>query len=291
MFAGKCASAWFDRRWNHCDDGDLQFGFYGSTVFGGTSQIGPGITSMTFSSETLLVRIPPDITAPEIVATVNGTLGDNGWYTSDVTVSWSVTDPESEVVSQTDCVESTVNANTPGIKFRCSATSGGGSGSDSVIIKRDATIPTVVYSGNAGSYTIDQQIAIDCSSADDMSGIASDTCVDISGPAYALSLGANNYSASAVDSAGNVGNGQTSFNVVVTFASLCNLTSSFVSDSGVGGSLCAKLNAGALAFSHGNANAVQNQLSAYQNELAAQSGKSLSAEQAAVLSALANALK
>ncbi len=41
--------------------------------------------------------ITDDITKPVVVPTVSGTLGTQGWYTSDVTVSWSVSDPESAV--------------------------------------------------------------------------------------------------------------------------------------------------------------------------------------------------
>ena len=34
-----------------------------------------------------------------ITPSVTGTLGNNGWYRSDVSVSWSVTDAESEITS------------------------------------------------------------------------------------------------------------------------------------------------------------------------------------------------
>jgi len=36
-------------------------------------------------------------TPPVITPTITGTLGDNGWYTNDVTISLSVTDPESAI--------------------------------------------------------------------------------------------------------------------------------------------------------------------------------------------------
>src|SRR6185503_7124478 len=36
-----------------------------------------------------------DTTAPVITPTVTGTSGSNGWYTSNVSVSWAVSDPES----------------------------------------------------------------------------------------------------------------------------------------------------------------------------------------------------
>ena len=35
---------------------------------------------------------PTDNTPPVITPTVTGPLGENGWYTSDIEISWSVTD-------------------------------------------------------------------------------------------------------------------------------------------------------------------------------------------------------
>ena len=90
----------------------------------------------------------------------------------------------------------------------------------------DVTLPTVTYSGNAGNYTIDQQVAITCRAADELagSGIASTTCADIVGPAAGFGLGAHPFSATAIDNAGNTGTAAGSFTVAVTPASLCNLT-------------------------------------------------------------------
>ena len=42
-------------------------------------------------------QIPTDTTAPTILPTINGTQGSNGWYISDVSVSWDVNDPESGI--------------------------------------------------------------------------------------------------------------------------------------------------------------------------------------------------
>lgn len=45
----------------------------------------------------------PDNTPPVITPTVSGTSGNNGWYTSDVGVSWAVTDGESVISSSSGC--------------------------------------------------------------------------------------------------------------------------------------------------------------------------------------------
>lgn len=86
---------------------------------------------------------PPDSTPPVITPNVSGTLGNNGWYTSNVAVSWTVTDPESAISSSSGCTTSTMTADTTGTTFTCTATSAGGTSSQSVTIKRDTTAPAV----------------------------------------------------------------------------------------------------------------------------------------------------
>ena len=104
---------------------------------------------------------PSDTTPPVITPNVAGTLGSNGWYTSDVTVSWTVSDPESTISSTTGCDPTTINSDTTGTTLTCTATSAGGTSTKSVTIKRDATPPTAtlsITSGTAGAngwYTSD----------------------------------------------------------------------------------------------------------------------------------------
>ncbi len=47
-----------------------------------------------------------DTTPPEITPAVSGTLGTNDWYTSDVTVSWTGSDPESRANTRPEPVVS-----------------------------------------------------------------------------------------------------------------------------------------------------------------------------------------
>lgn len=89
----------------------------------------------------LVFNAPPDSTPPSIAVTVGGTQV-NGWFTSDVTVSWVVNDPESPVTT-TGCETVTVSTDTAGTTFTCSATSAGGSSTESVTIKRDTTGPSI----------------------------------------------------------------------------------------------------------------------------------------------------
>lgn len=112
-----------------------------------------------------------DTTPPVITPNISGTLGANGWYTSNVTVTWTVTDPDSPVTSP-PCGSSTVIADTAGVTFTCTATSGGGTNSISVTIKRDATAPSAILTasgtlGSNGWYVTD--VTISTSGADTVS--------------------------------------------------------------------------------------------------------------------------
>ena len=308
-----------------------------------------------------------DTTAPLIVPTVVGTLGGGGWYVSDVTVSWSVTDPESAITSASGCGTTTLTADTSGTTLTCTATSTGGTSAESVVvmidrgapiidasrspaanehgwnntdvtvsfdcsdvlsgidscpsdatltnegagqsvtgtatdvagnesseivdgINIDKTSPTVEYSGNAGMYTIDQQIEITCTAADALSGLDSETCADVSGPASAFPLGTNTFSSTATDLAGNTGAGSTTFTVVVTLTSLCDLTRQFADDADIAQSLCVKLEAAQRSEERGNLRARTGQLGAFANEVEAQRGKAFTPDEAELLLALGAAL-
>ncbi len=153
------------------------------------------------ASFTLVVNAV-DSTPPVITANVAGTLGDNGWYTSDVSLSWTVTDAESAVTSTSGCGSVSINADQGSTDYTCSATSAGGSASKTVSIKRDSTAPTISGSAapapnGAGWNNSDVSVSFVC--ADSLSGLAS--C----GPNQTLSGDGAGQSASgtAKDNAGN----------------------------------------------------------------------------------------
>jgi hypothetical protein len=174
-----------------------------------------------------------DPTPPAISSAVTGDLGNNGWYVGNVALTWTVADSESPgTLIKTGCVDQSITADQAATTYSCSASSlGGSAGPVNVTIKRDATAPIVAYSGNAATYTVDQSVSIACSTDDALSGVASDTCADVVGPAYSFPLGLNSFSATATDNAGNVGEESTSFTVAVTPSSLCLLTKQFVQGS------------------------------------------------------------
>jgi hypothetical protein len=178
-------------------------GNYAITV--SVSDSGTGTYNTIPATFTLHVLAPSDSTAPIITPNVSGTLGNNGWYVSDVTVTWSVIDNESAISSSSGCGSTTINTDTSGTTLTCQATSTGGTNSESVTIKRDATAPTI--SGSAapaanGAGWNNTDVAVSFTCGDNLSGIAS--C----GPDATLSADGADQSASgtAVDNAGNTAN-------------------------------------------------------------------------------------
>ena len=160
---------------------------------------GGGLTAS--SSKTYSIVDP---SPPVIQKVVTGTLGNNDWYTSDVSVDWTVSDPESPNSLQlTGCVDQNITSDQAATTYSCSATSAGGSATEqSVTIKRDATAPTIAGSKSPAATSFgwnngDVLVSYLCS--DTTSGVAS--C----GPNETLSSeGANQSSTgNATDAAGN----------------------------------------------------------------------------------------
>lgn len=147
-----------------------------------------------------------DPTAPTISYTLTPTSpdGDNDWYTSDVTLTWIVSDPQSpNSLVKTGCADQSITADQTSVTYTCSATSAGGSaGPVSVTIKRDAGLPTITHELSGGTmnangwYKDDVTVTFTCGDA--TSGIAS-----CSSPTT-LGEGANqSVTGTAKDNAGN----------------------------------------------------------------------------------------
>ncbi|CAG0962154.1 hypothetical protein ANAEL_00691 [Anaerolineales bacterium] len=148
-----------------------------------------------------------DHTPPVVTPTVSGTLGSNGWYTGNVTVTWSVSDPESTITSPA-CTNQEVTDDTVGVVFTCTATSAGGTTTvQTVTIKRDATPPTIDFhadevaeaTGPGGAVV--NYVSPDAS--DNLSGTdPTASCASSSGSNFGL--GDTTVTCTATDAAGNV---------------------------------------------------------------------------------------
>jgi hypothetical protein len=145
-----------------------------------------------------------DLTPPRVSASVDGTLGNNGWYVSDVSVDWSASDPDSVINSQVGCGATVFTGDAGGQTSTCAATSDGGTTFNEVSIDRDTTPPTITpvrvgTLGNNGWYTSEVSLSFDCTDA--TSGI--DACTP-AGPVVLSANGANPpVAANATDRAGN----------------------------------------------------------------------------------------
>lgn len=111
-----------------------------------------------------------DTTPPQVVPTIIGTLGSNGWYVSDVQISWSVSDADSAITTNSGCNTATLASDTAGLGFTCTVTSAGGTTSKTVTIKRDATAPTIIaapttVANTAGWYRSAVTVVFSCSDA------------------------------------------------------------------------------------------------------------------------------
>lgn len=86
-----------------------------------------------------------DLTPPDVRPTLTGTRGSFGWHTSDVTVAWTVEDPESGIADATGCETIALTSDNAGVTLTCTATNGAGlSTSVPVTIKIDKSAPEIV---------------------------------------------------------------------------------------------------------------------------------------------------
>jgi hypothetical protein len=153
-------------------------------------------------SKDLFGHYVADSSPPVITKTISGTLGTNGWYTSNVTVAWTVTDAQSAVVIDSGCGTQSFTSDTSSVTSSCTAHSAGGSSSDSVVLKIDKTNPTASTSldrvaDHNGWYNA--AVGWTTTGTDGTSGIASCSSGTYSGPdGTGLTV-----SGSCTDNAGN----------------------------------------------------------------------------------------
>ncbi len=157
-------------------------------------------SGFVFADSALAMALDP--TPPVITSAVSPASPDgaNGWYRGPVTVTWTVSDAESPVVTPAGC-----DATTPGdgiVPLTCSATSAGGTAALPVTIKRDSTPPAAPLVTGLGERTylpatLPKTTAVACSSTDPASGVAS---CSVTG--YVKSAGRHTVTATATNGAG-----------------------------------------------------------------------------------------
>jgi hypothetical protein len=150
-----------------------------------------------------------DTTAPIVTPTVSGPLGANGWYTGDVGVSWTAVDDESDVSVQSGCDPAIVSTDTTGLTLTCTATSAGGTTTETVTVKRDATAPTLAPVVSPSPAVRGAALSVTANAADALSGVASSIC----GPVDSSTVGARTVTCTAVDNAGNTATASATYQV------------------------------------------------------------------------------
>ncbi len=145
----------------------------------------------------------PDPTPPVVTPSVSGQQGTGGWYTSDVSVSFTVTEGESPV-TRSGCDPVVLQSDAASITYTCSAQSWGGTAGATVTVKRDATPPVLqcqatvtaeaTSAGGTALSSLPRPAATDA--------LDPAPTVTVTAPAQ-LPLGDTTASASAVDHAGN----------------------------------------------------------------------------------------
>jgi hypothetical protein len=158
-----------------------------------------------------------DTSAPIVSYTLTGTPGTNGWFRSNVTIAWQVTEPEG-LTSTSGCEIAQLVTSEGTTTNTCEATSHGGTVSSTATLKIDRTAPTVSAGSPArgpdanGWYN--HPVAFAFSGTDATSGIAScssptygggdgasvavsATCADVAGNTSAAALATLKYDATA----------------------------------------------------------------------------------------------
>jgi hypothetical protein len=147
-----------------------------------------------------------DTTPPVITPTVTGTLSPSGWYTSDITVQWSVSDPDSEIINTGyGCVTATFTSDFIYANPTCEATSHGGTATVSVPLRRDTTPPVIaITSPLPVYYPTGTNIvpSFSCTDASSYSGTASCARAD-AGPLDSTTPGWRPFTVTSTDHAGN----------------------------------------------------------------------------------------
>lgn len=174
---------------------------------GGSSYADPSVTGASFSQASAgeapsvtISYVLPDTTPPSDQPVISGTQGQNGWYTSDVTVAWNWTDSGSGV-NTADCTQSSTSSGEGSVTLSAScADLAGNVGSDSVTVKIDTTPPTVSCTSPAPVFALGATGSVTAAVSDATSGPAQAT---VSATADTSSAGVKTVSLTGQDNAGN----------------------------------------------------------------------------------------
>ena len=149
---------------------------------------------------------------PSVAASVQGVLGNAGWFRSTVQISWVV-----ERADTTDgCQSTSINNDTTGQSLTCTATNVSGTASEVITVKRDVTGPTIALTSPAqgASYPVGTVVSAMYTCTDNVSGIAQcQGSANIGGAIDTTTPGIKSFTVTAMDVAGNATTVQRSYTV------------------------------------------------------------------------------
>ncbi|MFN8466049.1 MAG: CSLREA domain-containing protein [Caldilineaceae bacterium] len=203
----------------------------------GADSVAATVDSATATAELTIILL--DTTPPVISAIVVGPPGNNGWFVGDAKLTWTVTDLDSPITSQTGCETQNITTDTTGVTFTCSATSAGGSDTRSVTVRRDATAPVLAPAISPNPPTLNLAAAASPNASDATSGVASASCAQPD----TTSAGAKSLTCTATDNAGNTATTQLNYTVVNNAPTIAVAPGGSCADDKASGSL--KLTVGA----------------------------------------------
>jgi uncharacterized delta-60 repeat protein len=236
------------------------------------------------ASDTAYVSI--DETPPSARLEADRPPNTDGWYQAPVQISSTCTDSLSGVATCPSAITLGEGANQTATGI---ATDVAGNDRNAAIgpLNIDLSAPTISFTGNAGTYTIDQTIHISCQATDALSGIAATTCTEVFAPAYTFNLGSNSLGASATDRADNSTTSTTTFTVTNSCSALESLVRQFDSDAADVSSFISQIESICAATTQ---QAKTGKVGAFANHIDAQTGTTLTVAHAAILKRLAAAL-
>jgi hypothetical protein len=141
--------------------------------------------------------------APTVTPVIVGTAGLNGWYTSDVELSWLVSG--NPAPTESGCGNVKVR-NTTGTTYTCSATNSVNSAQQSVTIEVDTVAPKVAIRmpANGATYALNKVVRASYTCGDAISGVTS--CLGTVADGARINTttpGMQTFSVVAIDNAGN----------------------------------------------------------------------------------------
>ena len=162
--------------------------------------LGPATSPSATAQPAVAEAAAPDLTPPVIVATVTGPAGQAGWYVGDVSVRWSVTDPDSTVTDVEGCGPTVVADDVAELILACAASSDGGRTSETTVVHRDATAPVITCPTGASFVHGAPGAMLTASVTDAGSGPAAPV---LTAPVDTAAVGPASIAVTASDTAGN----------------------------------------------------------------------------------------